>query len=258
MFWGRSVNKDGCPCIWCAGIFSTSLLNLAKFDRKKSISKTLSTKSAFWGPFHQQVKMEEIWHKPLNAQKNPTRSPKGNKSYTWVQCANFFRNRRPGRLFLFTDRPEKYKLGRGRWDLASCQVSFNSIQRFQRRSKKCLSESEASAAIFFFRSARKTQTWSRTLRSFIIASCQVWLNSILLFHRRSRSCLNQSEARVAIFFSDRPEKHKLGRGRWDLASCQVWLNSILRFQRRSRKCLSQSEARAALLFFRSARKTQTW
>ena len=51
------------------------------------------------------------------------------------------------------------------------------------------------------------------------------------------------------YFSDQPEKHKLGRGRWDLASCQVSLNSVLRFQRRSRKCLSQSEARAAILFF---------
>ena len=44
-------------------------------------------------------------------------------------------------------------------DLASCQVSLNFIQWFQRRSPKCLSQSEARAAILFFRSARKTQTW---------------------------------------------------------------------------------------------------
>ena len=92
---------------------------------------------------------------------------------------------RPGRQYLFTHRPEKHKLGRRRWDLASCQVSLNSVQRFQRRSRKCLSQSEARAANLFFRSARK---------------------------------------------------HKLGRGRWDLASCQVSLNSIQRFQRRSWKC----------------------
>ena len=61
-----------------------------------------------------------------------------------------------------------------------------------------------------------------------------------------------------LVFSDRPEKHKLGRGHGDLASCQVSLNSVQRFQRRSPKCLSQSEARAAILFFRFARKTQTW
>ena len=112
-----------------------------------------------------------------------------------------------GRPSCVSDRPEKYKLGRGRLDLASCQVSLNSIQRFQRRSRKCLSQSEA----------------------------------------RRPSC-----------FSDRPEKHKLGRRRWDLASCQVSLNSVQRFLQRSRKCLSQSEAGAAILLFLSARKTQTW
>ena len=61
-------------------------------------------------------------------------------------------------IFVY-DRPEKYKLGRGNWDNASCQVSFNSLQRFHRRSRKCISQSEAKAAILFFRSARKTQNW---------------------------------------------------------------------------------------------------
>ena len=45
---------------------------------------------------------------------------------------------RPGRPSCFSNRPEKHKLGRGRWDLAF-QVSLNSLQRFQRRSPKCLS-----------------------------------------------------------------------------------------------------------------------
>ena len=135
-----------------------------------------------------------------------TRGPKGHISCTWVQCATSLRNR-PRQQFLFIDRPEKHKLGRRRWDLASCQVSLNSVQRFQRRSRKCLSQSEIREAIWFL--------WSA-------------------------------------------QKHKLGRGRWDLASSQVSLNSIQRFQRRSRKCLSQSEARAAILFFRLAQKSQTW
>ena len=72
--------------------------------------------------------------------------------------------------FLITDRTEKLKLGRGRWDIASCRVSFNSIQLFQRRSQKCLSQSEARAAILFFRLARNTQTWLRTLRSCFLLS----------------------------------------------------------------------------------------
>ena len=41
----------------------------------------------------------------------------------------------PGWQFLFTFRPEKHKLGRGREDLASCQVLLNSVQQFQRKSQ---------------------------------------------------------------------------------------------------------------------------
>ena len=75
------------------------------------------------------------------------------------EVENVSANQRPGRPSCFSDWPEKHKLGWGRWDLASCQVSLNSVQRFQRRSRKCLSQSEARAAILFFWSARKTQTW---------------------------------------------------------------------------------------------------
>ena len=86
--------------------------------------------------------------------------------FRWIPFSGFYRevknvsaNQRPGRPSCFSVRPEKHKLGRGRWDLASSKVSSNSVQWFQRRSRKCLSQSEARAAILFFRSARKTQTW---------------------------------------------------------------------------------------------------
>ena len=98
------------------------------------------------------------WKTTLFKRIPTTRGPKGHISCTWVQCATFLANW-PGRPSFFSDRPEKHKLGRGRWDLASCQVSLNSVQRFQRRSRKCLSQSEASLAILFFQSARETQTW---------------------------------------------------------------------------------------------------
>ena len=124
------------------------------------------------------------------------------------EVKNVSANQRPGRPFSFSDRPEKHKLGRGRLDLASCQVSLNIVQRFQRRSQNMSqpirgqdghltflidpkntnlvegvesllpvkfcgilfsgffrdvenvsAKSEARAAILFFRSARKTQTW---------------------------------------------------------------------------------------------------
>ena len=75
------------------------------------------------------------------------------------EVENVSANQRPEGPSCFSNQSEKHKLGRGHRDLASCQISLNSIQRFQRRSRKCLSQSEARAAILFFQSARKTQTW---------------------------------------------------------------------------------------------------
>ena len=46
------------------------------------------------------------------------------------------------------DRPDKQQLGRRHWDLASCQV-----QRFQRRSRKCLTHQRLGRLVF--RSAKK-------------------------------------------------------------------------------------------------------
>ena len=91
------------------------------------------------------------------------------------EVENVSADQRSGRPSCFSDRPEKHKHVWGRWDLAFCQVSLNSVERFQRRSRKCLS---------------------------------------------------QSEVRTAIMFSARLEKHKLGRGCWDLASSKVSLNSV--------------------------------
>ena len=73
---------------------------------------------------------------------------KSHISCTWLQCATFLTDR-PARKFLFTHRPVKHKFGRKHWDLASCQVLLNSVQRFQRKSRKCLNQSEDRAAIFF-------------------------------------------------------------------------------------------------------------
>ena len=54
------------------------------------------------------------------------------------EVENVSANQRQGRPSCFFSKwPEKHKLGRGRSDLASCQVSLNSNQLFQRRSRKC-------------------------------------------------------------------------------------------------------------------------
>ena len=75
------------------------------------------------------VEVVEILH-PVKFRWIPLSSFRG-------EVENVSANQRPGRPFCFSDRPEKHKLGRGRWDLASCQVALNSVQRFQRRSRKC-------------------------------------------------------------------------------------------------------------------------
>ena len=157
---------------------------------------------------------------------------------------------------LFFDRPEKHKFGRGCWDLPSCQVSLQAVQRFQRRSRKCLNQSEARVVILFFRSARKTQTVEDVEILFPVKFSWIPVSG---FRREVKNVsVNQRPGHPSCF-SDWPEKHKLGRKPWDLASWQLSLYFVQRFQRRSRKCPSQSEARAAILFFfRSARKTQTW
>ena len=49
------------------------------------------------------------------------------------EVENVSANQRQGRPYCFSDSPEKHKLGRRCWHLASWQVSFNSVQRFKRR-----------------------------------------------------------------------------------------------------------------------------
>ena len=111
----------------------------------------------------------------------------------WGEFENVSANQRPGRPSCVSDRPEKHKLCRGRWYIASCQVLLNSVKRFLGRSRKCLSQ-------WFQREVENISANQRLGRP---------------------SC-----------FSDRPKTpHKFGRGGWDLASCQVSLNSVQWFQR---------------------------
>ena len=57
------------------------------------------------------------------------------------EVKNVSANQRTGQLSCFSDQSEKHKPGRRCWDLTSCQVLLNSIQRFQRKSRKCLGKS---------------------------------------------------------------------------------------------------------------------
>ena len=161
-----------------------------------------------------------------------------------------------GGHFVFPDWPEKHKHGRRHWELASCQVSLNSVPPFLQRSRKCLSQSEARAAILFFRSAQKNTNLVEGIDILLPIKFR-WIRFCGFRGEVENASANQRPGRPSCF-SNPPEKHKLCRGRWVLAACQVSLNSIQRFQKRSRKCLSQSEARRPSSFSDPPRKTQTW
>ena len=112
------------------------------------------------------------------------------------EVENVLANQRPGGHLVFY-QSKKHKLGRGRWYLASCQVSFNSVQRFQKRRRKSHSQSEVGVAILFSDRPEKHKfgkgRWN-------LAFCHVSLNSVQRFQRRSGKCLVQTEAWATILF----------------------------------------------------------
>ena len=75
---------------------------------------------------------------------------------------------------------KKHKLGKELSDLASYQVSLNSVKQLKRRSRKWLSQSEAWAAILFFRSVMKNAS--------LVENGEIFLsvNSIQWFQRKRR------------------------------------------------------------------------
>ena len=150
------------------------------------------------------------------------------------EVQNVSANQRLWRPSCFSDQPKKHKLARRRWDLASCQVSLNSVQRFQRRSRKCLSQSEARAAILCFRWVPKNTNWVEDVEILLPVMFH-WIPFSGFRGEVVNVWANQRPGRPSCF-SDRPQNTKLCRGHWDLASCQVSMNSVQWFQRRSRKC----------------------
>ena len=120
------------------------------------------------------------------------------------EVENVSANQRPGRPSCFSDRPEKHKIGRGRWDLASSQVSWNSVQRFQRRSRKCLSQSEAKVAIFF----PISQTNTKLVEDIeILLPVKFRWIPFSGFREDVEDVSANQRPRRPSFFSYRPEKH---------------------------------------------------
>ena len=88
-------------------------------------------------------------------------------------------------------------------------------------------------AIFVYWLARKTQSWKRTLGSCFL-SRYIEFHSVVSEEKLKMSQPIRGRGGHLAFF-DRPEKHKIGRGHWDLATCQASLNSVQRFLKRSQK-----------------------
>ena len=88
-------------------------------------------------------------------------------------------NQKPWRPYLFSDRPEKkqHKVNRGLLVFAPCHASSNSIQRLQRNNRTWLSQSEARATVFIFRSATKHDL---VIGHWVLASWKVWSTLIKL------------------------------------------------------------------------------
>ena len=145
---------------------------------------------------------------------------------------------------------------RGHWDLASCQVSLNYVQRVQRIVLKMSQPIRGWGGHLIFPISPKNTNLVEDVKILLPVKFR-WI-PFSGFRAGVKNVSANQRPGWPSCFSDRPERHKLDRGRRDLASCQVSLNFIQRFQRRSLKCLSQSEARAAILFFWSAWKAQAW
>ena len=150
-----------------------------------------------------------------------------------------------GHLF-FTDRPEKHRLGKGRLDLVSCQ----------RRNQKCLSQSKAGAAILFFRSAQKTQTWKKRLRSCFLSSF-VEFRSAVSEKKSKMSQPIRARGGHLVFLIDLKNTNLL-EGFEILLPVKFRSIPFSGFRGEVENVSANQRPGRPSCFFRSARKTQTW
>ena len=141
--------------------------------------------------------------------------------FRW-EVENVSANQRPGRPSCLFDQLEKHKLGKGHWDLASCQVSLNSVQRFQRRSKN-VSAIRGRSCHFVFPIGSKNTNLVEGIEILLPVKFR-WIPFSGFRGEVENVSANQRPGRPSCFFSDRPEKHKLGRGRAILLSVKFpWI-----------------------------------
>ena len=130
--------------------------------------------------------------------------------------------------------------------LLPVNFSLNSIHWLQRRSWKCISQSEAKAAILVFRSALKHKLGRGR---WYLASCEVSLNSVAEKKLKMPQPIRDQGGHICFLIS--PKTTKLVE---DIEILQLRWIPFSGCNKRSRKCLGQLDAKAAILVFRSAQK----
>ena len=187
---------------------------------------------------HERTDAISPWHFLNKRPKRATyRAPEYNVPPFWTPD-------QPGRQFLFIHRLEKYNHGRRRWDLtAEKKLKMSQPIRCQ------------GGHLVFLIGPKNTNLVEDV--EILLPVKFRWIPFSSFSEEVENVSANQRPGRPSCF-SDWPEKHKLGRGRWDLASCQVSLNSVQQFQWRSQKCLSQSEAWRPSCFSYRPEKQKNW
>ena len=140
------------------------------------------------------------------------------------EVENVSANQRSGQSSWFSDSPpppkkNTHKLGRGRWGIASCQV----VQRFQ-WSKNVSSNQKPGRPSWFFPHRPEITNLVEDVEILRLVKFR-WI-SFSGFRREVENVWANQRPRRPSCLSDRPEKHKLCRGRIDQSSCQVSLNSV--------------------------------
>ena len=123
--------------------------------------------------------------------------------FRWIQfCVfrekigeNVSANQRQVWPFSVSDRPERHKLGRWRWDLASCQVSLNFVKRFQRNVKNVSANQRQGRPSWF--STRPQNTNLIEDVEILLPVKFRWIQ-FSSFRGKNRKYISKSEARLVI------------------------------------------------------------
>ena len=101
---------------------------------------------------------------------------------------------------IFWSFSQKHKLGIGRWDLASCQVSLNYVLWFQRRSRKCISSIRGQGGHLVFPIGPKNPQTSVEDAGILLSNHVSWTWAMYMWFHRTWRIFYQLILRLNIGF----------------------------------------------------------